>query len=128
MFYSPSYFQILQSLNQSFGDCTERTNYSFMFHSFFSSLARSRYLSLFFFFFYFQFYPVVSQNGKVYYSVGFFIFCYLLTISRSGRLAEIKWSLCILKSIIIIIIIVIIICSKNIYFISKKKKNNLLVD
>ena len=36
---------------------------TFMFHSFFNSLARSRYLS--FFFTLFQFYSVVSRNSKV---------------------------------------------------------------
>ena len=50
---------------------------SFMFYSFFSSLARSTYLSLFFTFF--HFYPVVSRNGKVHYSAGspFFFFFFL---------------------------------------------------
>ena len=64
---------------------------TFMFHSFFSSLARSRHLSLFVFL---QFYPVVSRNGKVHNSAGFF----LLTITWSGRLAEIRLSICISKS------------------------------
>ena len=46
------YFQLLQSLYQSFGDCTKSTNYNWYnrhFHvlQFFNSLARSRYLSLF---------------------------------------------------------------------------------
>ena len=56
---------------------------TFIFHSFFSSLARSKvfiYLLAFF-----QFYPVVSRNGKVYHSAGslffffffFFFFCWL---------------------------------------------------
>ena len=70
----------------------------FMFHSLFRSLARSRYLSLFAFF---QFYLVVSQNGKVHYSVGsifYFEFSFFLTISWSGRLVEIRWSVCISKS------------------------------
>ena len=64
---------------------------TFMFHSFFSSLARSRYLSLFSLSFSF----IVSQSGKVYYSAGFF---FLMTITKSGCLAEIKWSVCISKS------------------------------
>ena len=49
-----SYFQVHQSLYQSFGDCTKITNqnwynHHFHFHSlfFFSSLARTRYLSFF---------------------------------------------------------------------------------
>ena len=40
----------------------------FIFHYFFSSLARSTYL--FFFSLFFPFYPVVCQNDKVYYSAG----------------------------------------------------------
>ena len=44
---------------------------TFMCYSFFSSLARSMYLSFFFFFAFFQFYPVVSWNGKVHYSAGY---------------------------------------------------------
>ena len=46
----------------------------FMFHSFFISLERSMYLSLFVFF---PFHSVVSQNGKVEYSAGSL---FLLTI------------------------------------------------
>ena len=41
------FFQVLQSLNKSFDVYAERSNYTFMFHSFFHSLARFRYLSLF---------------------------------------------------------------------------------
>ena len=63
----------------------------FVFHGFFSSLARSWYLSLFVFF---QFYPVVSQNCKVHFLVGSL---FLLTITRSGHLAEIRCSVCFLK-------------------------------
>ena len=52
------YFQVLQSLYQSFSDCTKSDNYNWYhrhFHSrffqfFFTSLARSRNLSFFFFF------------------------------------------------------------------------------
>ena len=66
----------------------------FMFHSFFSSQVRSRYLS--FFSPLFQFYPVISQKGKVLYSAGSLFF--LLSITRSGCLAEIRWSVCVSKS------------------------------
>ena len=38
---------------------------TFMFHSFFNSLARSRYLSLFSHFTFFQFYSVVRRDSKV---------------------------------------------------------------
>ena len=62
---------------------------TFMFHSFFSSLAKVRVLfSLFAFF---QFYFVISQDGKVYNSAVFFFFCCWLS------LAETRWSVCISK-------------------------------
>ena len=41
---------------------------------------------------FFHFYPVVSWNGKVHYSASSL---FLLTVSKSGRLAEIRWSVCI---------------------------------
>ena len=50
---SSSYFQVLQSLYQSFGDCTKSTNYNWyncqfhVPHLFFNSLTKSRYLSFF---------------------------------------------------------------------------------
>ena len=83
---------------KSFGDCTERANYNWYhryFHvrEFFQFPSKVQVLiSLFAFF---QFYPVVSRNGKVHY-----LACslFLLTITRSGCLAEIRWSVCILKS------------------------------
>ena len=54
LFHSSSYFQPLQSLYQSFGDCTKSTNYNwykrhFNFPQFF--FKRSRYLSFFSFYF-----------------------------------------------------------------------------
>ena len=42
-----------------------------------------------------QFYPVVSQDGKIHNSASSL---FLLTITRSGRLDEIRWSVCISKS------------------------------
>ena len=83
-----SYFQFLQSLYQSFDDCTEHTNYN-CYHCrfdvpwFFSSLARSRYLSLFTCL---QWYTrtVKSSIWQV----------LLLMITRSGCLAKIRWSVC----------------------------------
>ena len=65
---------------------------TFMFHSF-SSKAKV----LIFLFAFFQFYPVVSLNGKVYYSAGSFFFFLLLTLTRSGRMAEIKWYLLLIR-------------------------------
>ena len=58
-----------------------------VFHSFLTSLARSKYLSLLFIFF--QFYSVVSRDSKVH---NFDCSLFLLIIIRSGRLAEIRWS------------------------------------
>ena len=64
---------------------------TFMFHSFFNYLARSRYLSVFS-------HSVVSRDSKVDnfpYSLFFF---FLLIIIRSGLLAEIRWCMCMSKS------------------------------
>ena len=74
---------------------TIRINVTSMFHSFFRSLARSRYLS--FFFTFFQFYSVVNQDSKIH-NCKFSLFCWLL-----WGLVEIKWSVWIFIIIIIII-------------------------
>ena len=60
-----------------------------MFHSFFSSQARSRA--------FFKFHSVVSWDSQVHNSLSspFFAFFFLLTIIRFDRLAEIKRSVCI---------------------------------
>ena len=58
-------------------------------------LARSRYLI--FFFTFFQFYSVVCRDGKVHISAVFLFFLLLLTITMFGRLAEIRWSICMSK-------------------------------
>ena len=91
-------------LSKSFSPCTNPVvtvpsasitigiSITFIFHSFFSSLSRSRYLFLFAFL---QFYFVASQKSKVHYLGGSL---FLLTITRSGHLAEIWWSVCISKS------------------------------
>ena len=84
---------------------------TFIFHSFFNSLARSRYLSFFSLSFRFILWSAGQQSRQ------FYIFFFLLIIMRSCLLAGIKWSVCMLKSnkslcksfIIIIIIIIIII-------------------
>ena len=72
---------------------------SFMFHNFFNSQARSKYF--YFFFAFFQLYSVVSRDSKVHNLFGkfsfFFLFFLVLIITRSGRLAEIRWSVCISK-------------------------------
>ena len=63
---------------------------TFMFHSFFISLARSRYLSLFSH----SFSGQPGQQSRQFWK--FFLF--LLIIIRSGLRAEIRWSVCISKS------------------------------
>ena len=66
---------------------------TFMFHIFFQF--SSKISVLIFLFVFFSFYPVVSQNDQVHCSADSI---FLLTITRSGRLAEIKGSICISKS------------------------------
>ena len=66
---------------------------TFMFHSFFNSLTRSRYLS--FFLLSFRFILWSAGTAK---SIILQILLLLLIIMRSGLLAGIRWSVCILKS------------------------------
>ena len=66
---------------------------TFMFHWFFNSLARSRLLI--FLYTFLQIYSVVRQDRKVY---NFAYSLFLLIIMRSGLLAGIRWSVCMLKS------------------------------
>ena len=66
---------------------------AFMFHSFFNSLARSRYLS--FFSPSFRFILWSARTAK---SIILQILFLLLIIMRSGLLAGIRWSVCMLKS------------------------------
>ena len=65
-----------------------------MFHSFFNSLARSCQLS--YFSHYFSLSLLSSRNSNVYNFANSLFF--LLTIIRSGLLAENKWSVCMSKS------------------------------
>ena len=69
------------------------TIHIFMFHSFFNSLARSRYLSFFSLSFRFILWSVGTAKSTI-----FQILFFLLIIMRSGLLAGIKWSVCMLKS------------------------------
>ena len=97
--YSSSYFQVLQSLYQSFGDCAGSTNYNW-YHRHFHVPLFFQFSSdvLNFFFIFLLFYRVVSRKGKVCYSAGsLFFFFFFLTIARSVRLAKIWWSVCISK-------------------------------
>ena len=85
----------------AFGDCTDGITVTFMFHSFFNSQVKSRY----FLFIFFQFLSVISRDSKVHSSASF---PFLLIITWSGRLAEIRW----------IIVISIIIYGLRVYPIS----------
>ena len=82
---------------------------TFMFHSFFNSLARSRYLSLFSHSFSF----ILWSAGTAKLTILQILFFFLLIDIRSGLLGEIRWYVCISKSKIIIIIIIIISSSSS---------------
>ena len=66
---------------------------TFMFHSFINSLARSRYLS-----FFSHSLSLILWSAKTGKSTILQILFFLLIIIRSGLLAEIRWSVCMLKS------------------------------
>ena len=70
---------------------------TFLFHSFYSSPARSRYLSLFLLSFSFNLWSAGTTKFTIR-QVFFFFFFFLLTNTRSGSLAEIRWSVFISKS------------------------------
>ena len=70
----------------------------FMFHSFFSSLARSRYLSLFSHSFSFILWSTGTAKSTILQILFFFFFFFFLIIIRSGLRAEIRWSVCISKT------------------------------
>ena len=67
---------------------------TFMFHSFFSYLTRSRYLSFFAHSFRF-----ILWSAGISKSIILRILFFLLIIVRSGLLVEIRWSVCMLKSL-----------------------------
>ena len=67
-----------------------------MFHGFFNSLARSRYLSFFSHSFSFILWSAGTAKSTIF-SISLF-FLLLLIIIRSGLLAEIWWSVCMSKS------------------------------
>ena len=71
---------------------------NFMFHSFFNSLARSRYLSLILDSFSFILLSARTAKSTTLQIFFFFFFFFLLIIIRSGLRAEIRWSVCISKS------------------------------
>ena len=67
---------------------------TFMFHSFVNSLARSKYLS----FFSHSFRFILWSAGTAKLTISQILFFFLLIIIRSGLLAGISWSVCMLKS------------------------------
>ena len=67
---------------------------TFMFHSFFNSLARSRYLPFFSLSFRFILWSAGTAKSTILQILFFF---FLLIIIRSGLLAGIRWSVCMLK-------------------------------
>ena len=67
---------------------------TFIFHSFFNSLARSRYLS----FFSLSFRFILWFAGTAKSTIFQILFFFLLIIMRSGLLAGIRWFVCMLKS------------------------------
>ena len=93
------YFQVLQSLYQSFSNCTKSTNwYNRQFHvpQYFQFPCKVEVLIPLFTFF--QFHSVVRRDSKAHNSASSLLLLLLLLIIRSGRLAEIRWSVCISKS------------------------------
>ena len=67
---------------------------TFMFPSFFNSLERSRYLS----FFSLSFWFILWSGGTARSTILQIFFFFFLIIMRSGLLAGIRWSVCMLKS------------------------------
>ena len=68
---------------------------TFMFHSFFNSLARSRYLSFFSHSFNFILWSAGTAQSTI---LQILLFVFFMLIIRSGLLAEIRWSVCMSKS------------------------------
>ena len=77
-----------------FGDFTQSPSYNWYHSHVHVFQFSSKVQVLIFLFAFFQFYSVVSRNSKVLYSAGSLFFVDI----TSGRLAEIKWSVCISKS------------------------------
>ena len=67
---------------------------TFMFHRFFNSLARSRYIFLFSYSFSFTLWSSGTAKSTI-----LRVLPFLLIITRSGRLTEIRWSVCTSKSL-----------------------------
>ena len=94
-----TYFQVVQSLNQSFTKSTNYNWYDRHFHvlQFFQFPCKFEVLILLFTFS--QFYSVFNRDSKVYNSPScLFLLLLLMSITWSSRLAEIRWTVCISKS------------------------------
>ena len=79
--HSSFYFQVLQSLYQSFGDCTKCTNHNWYNHQFHVSQFfqfPSKVQVFIFLFFFFQFYSVVSRDSKIHNSASSFFFFFFV--------------------------------------------------
>ena len=89
--HSSFYFKVLQSLYQSFSDCTKSTNNNWYNRHFVPQIYQfpSKVEVLILLFTFLKVYSVVSRNIKVHNSASS-----SLIIIRSGRLAEIRWSIC----------------------------------
>ena len=95
LFLSPPIFVSILLENVSKAPITTGISVSFMFHSFFPLfLARFRYLSLFSLSFSFTLWSVETAKSTTRQVLGF-----LRTLTMSGRLAEIRWSVSISKSL-----------------------------
>ena len=109
------YLQFFQAFYQYFVDCTKRIDYNLYkrhFHnSFFSipyQVLGTSFIVLFFIIFFFfsvllgglqeRWNPQFGRVSLFFFFCFFFFFFFFFTITRSSRLSEIKWSICISKS------------------------------
>ena len=80
-------------------------NITFTFHSFFNSQARSRYLSFFLLSFNFTLWSAGTAKSTIWQ-----VLYFLLTIIKSGHLAEIRWSVYIsLLSVVVVVAVVVVV-------------------
>ena len=96
--HSFSYFQVFKSLYEYFGDCTVGRYYNCYHHhfhvpQFVSYLAMSMCLAVFLLSFSFTQWLDWTFKSSIWY-----VLTLLLTIPKSGRMSEIRWSVCFSKS------------------------------
>ena len=82
---------------------------TFMFHSFFNSLARSRYLSFFSHSFSFILWSAGTAKSTIL-PILSFLFFFLLIIINSGLLVGIRWSVCISYTPFVLICCIRLLC------------------